>query len=431
MPIEFIIAFLIFISTYVAIIYSNVKRTGFPIWLIMGIGSLAMVITGVISVSDAYSSINLRVIIFLFSMLVFASALEISGAIEVFASYILSKASSPQRVLLMILLGIGLLSAILMNDTLALIGTPLMLELSKKMRVSPKPLLITLAFSVTIGSVMTPMGNPQNLLIAMESNIKAPFIYFLYFLVLPTILNIFVTYFVISRYFASYFKDIRENFREIIKFELKFIGFKDKFLAKSSISILSLTAILILIINFLELLGYNSELGISEIALIGAIILLALSKKRREIVSRIDWSILILFSALFILIQATWNAGVIESISQYLPGLNPNDKLSILNILLQSTLLSQLMSNVPMVTLYIPLMKHLGFDASNINAWIALAAGSTIAGNLTLIGAASNLIICEVAESRGFRLNFFEFFKIGLPITIINLLIMYPFLIFF
>lgn len=88
----------------------------------------------------------------------------------------------------MILLGIGLLSSALMNDTLALISTPLMLELSKRMKISPLPLLLTLAFAVTIGSVMTPIGNPQNLLIAIESNIKAPFIYFLYYLAIPTLL---------------------------------------------------------------------------------------------------------------------------------------------------------------------------------------------------------------------------------------------------
>ncbi len=426
---NFAIALIIFLLTYSAIIYSNVKNKGYPIWLIMGIGALAMVLSGVLRVDEAYSSINLRVIVFLFSMLVFASALEISGAIEMFATYMLSRARTPNMILLMILLGIGLLSSILMNDTLALIGTPLVIELSKKMKISPKPLLITLAFSVTIGSVMTPIGNPQNLLIAIESGIKAPFIFFLYFLAVPTILNIFLTYFLISKYFSNYMKEAKTNFRQVIEFDVKTMKLKDEKLAKLSIATLVFTILFILVVNTLELLGISFEFQISEISLIGALILLALSNKRRELILRLDWSVLLLFASLFVLIQGVWNGGVIAFFASYLPDLNPNNSLSILNILLQSTLLSQFMSNVPMVTLYLPLMKHLGFEPSNVNAWIALAAGSTIAGNLTLIGAASNLIICEAAETRGFRLGFTEFLKIGLPVTIMNLLILYPFLV--
>ncbi|HLI46940.1 MAG TPA: SLC13 family permease, partial [Geobacterales bacterium] len=318
---NFAIALIIFLLTYSAIIYSNVKNKGYPIWLIMGIGALAMVLSGVLRVDEAYSSINLRVIVFLFSMLVFASALEISGAIEMFATYMLSRARTPNMILLMILLGIGLLSSILMNDTLALIGTPLVIELSKKMKISPKPLLITLAFSVTIGSVMTPIGNPQNLLIAIESGIKAPFIFFLYFLAVPTILNIFLTYFLISKYFSNYMKEAKTNFRQVIEFDVKTMKLKDEKLAKLSIATLVFTILFILVVNTLELLGISFEFQISEISLIGALILLALSNKRRELILRLDWSVLLLFASLFVLIQGVWNGGVIAFFASYLPDL--------------------------------------------------------------------------------------------------------------
>src|SRR5436189_6152417 len=101
---------------------------------------------------------------------------------------------TPQRALAMVLFGMGLLSAFLVNDTLALTATPIMLGLSKQMRVRPSVLLITLALGVTIGSVMTPVGNPQNLLIALSSGITNPMHDILIFLVSLTYIELFVRF---------------------------------------------------------------------------------------------------------------------------------------------------------------------------------------------------------------------------------------------
>jgi Na+/H+ antiporter NhaD/arsenite permease-like protein len=431
MQADFLLALIIFVATYSAIIVSNIKKSGFPIWLIMSIGAVLMVLFRIISVEEAYSSINLRVIAFLFGMLVFGAALEISGVIEAFAKYMLSKAKDAKMVFLMILLSIGLLSAILMNDTLALIGTPLMLELAKRMKISPKPLLITLAFSVTIGSVITPIGNPQNLLIAVESGMRASFIYFLYYLTIPTLINIFLTYWIILKYFSKEISISKTNFKEIYKFNKEIHKYKDEKLAKISLIILAVTIVAILIINVFELLGYNFGLSIAEVALIGAVILLTLSNRRREILAKLDWDILVLFSALFVLMQALWDSGIISFISKFLPALNPKDNASILHILIASVLLSQVMSNVPFVIIYLPILKNVGYTSDDINAWIVLAAGSTLAGNLTIIGAASNLIILESSESRGYRLSFIDFFKIGWIVTLVNVIIIFIFLTIF
>jgi Na+/H+ antiporter NhaD/arsenite permease-like protein len=85
-----------------------------------------------------------------------------------------------------------------------------------------------------------------------------------------------------------------------------------------------------------------------------------------------------------------------------------------------STLLSQVFSNVPLVKLYIDVMKGLGFNGSHPYAWLALAAGSTVAGNLTILGAASNVIIIQNAEKQGETLTFWEFSRVGLPLTILQ-----------
>ncbi|MEM3427681.1 MAG: SLC13 family permease, partial [Nitrososphaerales archaeon] len=191
--IRYILAVVIFLGTYAAIAFRNVRGSGLPIWASMLVGAVAMVFSGVIEVSEAYRAINLEVIVFLFSMFTFVTAMDVSGMLEDLAAKLFLKAKKPEDIVYLTFFVFGLASAVLMNDTLALMGTPIMISLAKKMRISSKPLLITLAFSVTIGSALTPMGNPQNLLIALVSGLSAPVLTFVLYLALPTLANLFLT----------------------------------------------------------------------------------------------------------------------------------------------------------------------------------------------------------------------------------------------
>ncbi|MFN3622183.1 MAG: SLC13 family permease [Nitrososphaerales archaeon] len=116
------------------------------------------------------------------------------------------------------------------------------------------------------------------------------------------------------------------------------------------------------LINIFESIGLKIHLGISEIALLGATLLLFLSSRRREILKRLDWSVLVLFAALFVLMQAVMGAGIVAQIASYLPSLsNGNPSSSLLGVLASSVLLSQVVSNVPKVALYLPVMKAAGY----------------------------------------------------------------------
>jgi Na+/H+ antiporter NhaD/arsenite permease-like protein len=121
------------------------------------------------------------------------------------------------------------------------------------------------------------------------------------------------------------------------------------------------------------------------------------------------------FAALFVLMQSVWNSGLFQALMM---DLNLNIT-SIPVMLAISVLLSQLISNVPLVALYIPILIHAGASTEEM---MALAAGSTIAGNMLILGAASNVIISQNAEKKGETLTFFEFAKVGVPLTIINIL---------
>lgn len=415
-----ILTLLIFLSVYVGIALRNILRLEIPIWNLMLIGAVTTVATGLLSIEEAYSAINMDVLIFLFSMFAIVTSLEVSGILDYFTNWLIINSRKPENVILFILLGIGFVSALLMNDTLALMGAPIMLQLSKKMNIEPKVLLITLAFSVTIGSMMTPMGNPQNLLIALMSGVKAPLIVFTYYLFLPTVVNLIITYYIIKFFYSKELVKARKNFNEIVKAEIELRNFliKDSNLAKLAIIISALTFSAIFLVNILEMFGIKI-LNISWVSLIGASMLLSITKKRRELIAKLDWSILILFASMFILMEAVFKSGILNSIAPI--------SYSLPSIVITSIALSQLISNVPMVSLYLPVMKNY-FSSEDVKAWVALAGSSTIAGNLSFLGAASNLIIVEEAEKRGYKMDFFEFLKIGSIVTLINAIVLILFL---
>jgi Na+/H+ antiporter NhaD/arsenite permease-like protein len=308
----------------------------------------------------------------------------------------------------------GLGSALLMNDTLAIIGTPAVLHLAKKHSINPKILLITLAFAITIGSTMSPIGNPQNFLIATQGNINNPFLTFLQYLLIPTIINLFAAFLLIKFFYRDLFSNNSlNNTQERIK---------DKQLATLSKISLTLLLTLILIKIAISLLNVQIDIKLFYITIISALPILLFSRERISIIKKVDWHTLIFFAAMFILMESVWDTGFFQSIISSLK----IDILSIPVILAVSVLLSQLISNVPLVALYLPMLSHSGATAKEM---VALAAGSTIAGNLLILGAASNVIIIQNAEKSRETITFLEFAKIGIPMTIVNILIYWLFFI--
>ena len=157
-------------------------------------------------------------------------------------------------------------------------------------------------------------------------------------------------------------------------------------------------------------------MNFSYIALLSSLPIF-LSQSRWELIKRLDWGTLIFFASIFILMQSVWESGFLQNMIHHF-------HLSITAIpviLIVSIILSQFISNVPLVALYLPLLLH--HPTSNAELF-ALAAGSTVAGNLSILGAASNIIIIQNTEKRGIKsFGFFEFLKIGAPLTFVNIII--------
>ncbi|HII80813.1 MAG TPA: anion transporter [Methanosarcina sp.] len=381
------------------------------IWQVMTLGALAVLLLGEISPEEALRAINIDVLLFLFGAFCVGEALNRSGYLACLGSQIVSRAKNTDQLVLLVIFSTGLLSAVLMNDTLAIMGTPLVLRFSRKYGVSPKLMLFALAFGITTGSVMSPIGNPQNLLIAIDGNLESPFVTFLSSLALPTIINLILVYAVLKLFFSQEFgKPALVHSEEVISDpELADLSKKALFL------MLVLITCKILLVEFLPAWDFN----LSWIALISASPIL-LSKRRTEVVKNIDWTTLVFFVSMFVLMGSVWISGTCqELLSRMSPQLG-----SVPAILTLSIILSQLISNVPFVALYLPAMGG-GVSQEQL---MALAAGSTIAGNLLILGAASNVIILQNAEKEGETFSFVEFAQIGILICVLDAIIYFIFL---
>jgi len=291
-------------------------------------------------------------------------------------------------------------------------------------------LLITLAFAVTIGSAMTPIGNPQNFLIAVESGMRAPMLEFLRYLALPTLANYIVTYYILRLYFRrgngkSIIINNKNSNDDNITHAHAHTNKVDYRLSRISKVIAGLMLLMFFIVSITEALGYDMHINMSHVAVIGALAVIALANGNRiRILRNVNYGIIILFIAMFVFMHGLEKVGVISIISSTMQ-LNTD---SILSIVSASVILSQFMSNVPFVAFYTKVMHVNGFDGSDIKEWVALAGASTLAGNLTLLGAASNLIILEAAAKSRYTFTFLEFFKIGSIVTCANIAILLLFL---
>ncbi|OGO36195.1 MAG: anion transporter [Chloroflexi bacterium RBG_16_57_8] len=404
-----IIPVIVLLVVFILIAVRRIGRYRLQIWQIMLLGALAVLVSGQIPPIEALRAINPDVMLFLFGVFVIGQALEESGYLSHLSYRFFVKAGSLERLVLFVLLGAGGMSAFLMNDTLAVIGTPVMLHIARKNTTcvrSPKVLLLALAFAVTIGSVASPIGNPQNLLIAINGGIANPFVTFFRFLLLPTIVNLFLAYLLLRLFFRKHFDGHPLHYSPE--------PMNDNRLARLSKVSLSVLVVLIAVKIALVFLGSGIDFKLTYIALAAAAPILLVSSKRFGIARRIDWSTLLFFAAMFVLMESVWESGFFQSV------LNGTavDLSSTGAILGVSIVLSQFISNVPLVALYLPMLAHAG---AGIKGMMALAAGSTIAGNLTILGAASNVIIIQNAEKKGGEtLSFWDFVRIGIPLTLVN-----------
>jgi Na+/H+ antiporter NhaD/arsenite permease-like protein len=399
------LALIILVAVFLLIAIRQVGRFRFRIWQVMCAGAIAVLITGQISPADAVRSINLDVMIYLLGMFIVGEGLAESGYLFSISNRFVSGCKNSWQFLFLFIFSMAFLSAFLMNDTIAIIGTPIALYLGRRLGVSVKMLLISLCFAITTGSVMSPIGNPQNLLIATDSGFLNPFGTFLVYLGIPTLISLFILVFFIRVYYPGDVKKYTPGKNDFCIADPELAG-----IIKISLCIIVVCIILQILLT-LRPFGIVYSIPLPMIAVAGAAPVVLLSRKRVYIIQKIDWPTLLFFVSMFVLMAAVFSTGVFQSLVPAAAGS------SVFLLFWTSLIISQFISNVPFVALFNPLLQQAGMS---VNETMALVSGSTLAGNLTILGAASNIIVIQNAERQGETLTFMEFIRLGIPFTLIT-----------
>lgn len=413
---------IIFLITYVGIAIGEIPglaldRTGIAI-----LGAIAMVASGVMTTEDAIMAIDFSTILLLYSLMVLSSQFRLGGFYTWVALKTSRFAESPWKFLFMVMISSAGLSAFLTNDIVCFAFTPVITISAIRAGLNPVPYLIGLAMSANIGSAATIIGNPQNMLIGQTG--RLPFKDFLFWCLPPSLVSLIVAYFVIRLVYSrrisvkggfsiilpgSPSKMIPNEFSQENAFQ-HIPGRWPEFNRHQSTK--GIIAMVILIILFF------TSIPREMIAIvIAGLLLCSRSMRTRSILENIDWHLLTLFCALFIVIRGIEIIHLPETILSKMEryGLGMGD-LYILTII--ATLLSNMVSNVPATML---LTRFL--EPANHTQWYVLALSSTYAGNLIVIGSIANLIVFELAGGYGIKIGFKEHAKVGMPVTMLSIVI--------
>jgi len=386
-------ALLIFLGTYLVLAIGRlpgfrVDRTGAAI-----IGAALMIAFNVLTFEEAYAAIDYDTIILLFGMMIVVANLRLSGFFRAVAAWAVERTHRPILMLAAIVAVSGVFSAVFVNDTMCLVLTPLVLEATVALRRNPVPFLLAVAMGANVGSVATITGNPQNMMIGSFSRIG--YGAFVAALAPVAAIGLVLT---VAAIVTAYWKEFRVEDRvEIEKPTVRI----DRLLMWKSLAVAA------------AMLGFFvAGWPVPKVALgAGAVLLLTRRVKPQKVYHEIDWQLLVMFIGLFIVIAGIEKTALSADFFQFAArfGLGRVGVLSA-----ASAVLSNIVSNVPAVLIFKPLIPHL---ANPRQAWLVLAMSSTLAGNLTLLGSVANLIVVERARHQ-VRIGFWEYFKVGAPLTL-------------
>ncbi len=405
--VQFAAATAVFLLTYVLISLRTVRR--FPIErpAVAMLGGALMLLLGVLSPLEAVLAINLDVILLLIGMMVLVSGLEVCGFFDLVSSRIAARAKSQLSFLTWLMIATATLSALVLNDAIALLVTPVVIRSARSLKVNPVPYLVAVAIAANVGSVATEVGNPQNAFIAIRSGI--PFLTFTAYLLPVTIVCL-----------AIAIAGVRLAFRWDLAAPIA--GAVAGPIVPLQRRGLTLTFGVAVVVAAAFLASPHPD-WLPLIALIGGSVVLFFlpfvsTVTARSLIAKVDWGIILFFVGLFLLLAGVRASGLSAAIQGAFTSALGGQAGGLAWLVGLSSLLSNLISNVPAVLLLAEVVPQ-----GSTQLWLALAASSTLAGNATILGAACNVIVVQVASREGVSVTMKDFVKAGLPVTAATLIV--------
>ncbi len=387
---------LIFAATYLVLALGRfpglrIDRPGAAV-----VGASLMVAAGTLSFDEALRSVDWATIVLLLGMMIVVANLRLSGFFRLVAAKVVRHAHSPRRLLAGIVAVSGIFSAFFVNDTMCLVLTPLVVEVTLGLRRNPVPYLLAVAMASNAGSVATITGNPQNMMIGSLSGIH--YRTFAISLAPVAAFSLVITWLILILLFRDEFNNDRFEAGESLRIRV------NRPMMRKSL-VVACGMVVFFFVGF----------PVAQVAIVAAALLLITRRvKPEKVYHDIDWPLLAMFAGVFIVVKGVERTALEDDLFRIADsfGLNRTGVLTFF-----SAALSNIVSNVPAVLVFRPVIPKL-IDPTL--GWLTLAMSSTLAGNFTLLGSVANLIV--VQRARGdVEIKFWDYFKAGAPLTIITL----------
>lgn len=369
------------------------------------IGAVAMVVIGGLPMDAALHAIDLHVLVLLFGVLLIAAYLQEARFFRLAAYLVMTRAGSARTLMFALVFAAGGLSAFLVNDTVCLMLTPLVVAVVVEARLPALPYLIGLASAANVGGVVSFSGNPQNMIIGAAAEGHLGFAHYM-LLTLPVGLACLAANAALLCW--------------LFRFDLPTAPLAERRPPKPAIdrplAIKGLCALAL----FAGLAFAGVSLAGASVCAAAALMLSARSRVPREAFQHVDWPLLVFFAGLFVVVAGIAHAGLIDDVFEKVaPLIDRGDVLGDLAFIAIVVVASNLISNVPFVLVAVAWIPHMHDPTWG---YIMLAVASTLAGNLTLFGSVANIIVMESAGPRG-EIGFRRFLRYGSLITIVDLVI--------
>ncbi|WP_200760956.1 ArsB/NhaD family transporter [Effusibacillus dendaii] len=410
-----IVAIGIFLVTYALIISEKIHRT-----LVAMLGGILMVVFGVVNQETAIHHIDFNTLGLLIGMMIIVSITAETGLFKFMAIWAAKKAKgAPVRILLALGVITAVASALLDNVTTVLLMVPVTFSITRQLRVSPMPYLITEILASNIGGTATMIGDPPNIMIGSAVQ-ELSFMDFFTNLAPISFVILIITLailFVLYRKQLAASLDIRAGIMRLDEKE----ELTDRTLLTKCLTVLAIT-----IGGFF--LHQALHLESATVALAGAFLLLLLTGEHylEKALAKVEWITIFFFIGLFVLVSGLVETGVISQLAaQAIQLTGGNLTATALLIMWMSAIASSFVDNIPFVATMIPMIYEMGnMGITNLEPlWWSLALGACLGGNGTLVGASANLIVTGLAAKEGHRLSFVKYMLIGFPLMILSITI--------
>ncbi|MBN6186267.1 ArsB/NhaD family transporter [Aneurinibacillus sp. BA2021] len=410
-----IYAIVIFLVTYALIISEKIHRT-----IVAMLGAALMIAFGIVNQETALHHIDFNTLGLLTGMMIIVTVTAQTGLFKYIAIWAAKKAKGdPVRILVALGLITAFASAFLDNVTTVLLMVPVTFSITRQLRVSPIPYLLTQIFTSNIGGTATLIGDPPNIMIGSAVK-ELTFAAFILNLAPIALIILLVTVGILAFWYRKQLKTTPELTQELMEMSAE-DELTDSTLLKKCLAILALT-----IAGFFAHQALHIESA--TVALTGAFLLLLITGEHylEEALTRVEWTTIFFFVGLFVLVSGLVETGVIAKLAQEAIALTGGDVTATsMLILWMSAIASAFVDNIPFVATMIPMIQEMGkIGITDLEPlWWSLALGACLGGNGTLIGASANVIVAGMAAKEGHHISFVKFLFIGFPLMIISIII--------